>query len=78
VLAPAAFEPAVARLTLIDGAGQAAADTALTDIALESIRLGNPTARMLPLFAALAQPSVREVVLRQGNGRPLRVTVAPC
>lgn len=78
VLAPAAFEPAVARLTLIDGAGQEAADTALTDIALESIRLGNPTARMLPLFAALAQPNVREVVLRQGNGRPLRVTVAPC
>ena len=78
VLAPTAFEPAVARLTLLDGAEQAAPDTALTDIALESIRLGNPTARMLPLFAALAQPNVSEIVLRQGNGRPLRVTVAPC
>ena len=78
LLAPAASEPAVARLTLIDGAGQGVADTALTDIALESMRLGNPTARMLPLFAALAQPNVREVVLRQGNGRPLRVTVASC
>jgi hypothetical protein len=78
VLAPAALEPAVAHLTLIDGAEPQAADTALTDIALESIRLGNPTARMLPLFAALAQPGLSEVVLRQGNSRPLQVMVAPC
>lgn len=78
VLAPAEFEPAVARLTLIDGSDQEAVDTALTGVALESIRLGNPTARMLPLFAALAQPNICEVVLRQGNGRPLQVTVAPC
>lgn len=78
VLAPAGFEPAIARLTFTDGSGQEAIDTALTDAALESIRLGNATARMLPLFAALAQPSASEIVLRQGNGRALRVAVAPC
>lgn len=78
VLAPPAAEPAVARLTLTDDAEQPAADTALSDTALESIRLGNPTARMLPLFAALAQARASEVVLRQGNQRLLRIAVAPC
>ena len=78
MLAPAAYEPAVARLTLVAGAEPQAPDTALSDIALESIRLGNPTARMLPLFAALAQPGSSEVVLRQGNGGPLEIAVAPC
>ena len=68
VLAPPEFEPAIAQLTLIDGAGSAAedaVDTALADPLLDSIRLGNPTARMLPLFAAIAQPHASEVVLRQ-------------
>ena len=78
VIAPREFEPAVARLTLTDRSDLEAIDTALTDVALESVRLGNPTARMLPLFAALAQPTGCEVVLRQGNGRPLHVAVAPC
>jgi hypothetical protein len=81
VLAPPEFEPAVAQLTLIVGAGSAAedaVDTALADPRLESIRLGNPTARMLPLFAALARPHASEVVLRQSNGRVLRVATSTC
>ena len=81
VLAPPDSRAALAQLTLTDGMGDAAADaadTALTDPQLESIRLGNPTARMLPLFAALAQSHECQIVLRQGNGRALRVTTAPC
>jgi hypothetical protein len=50
----------------------------LAEPILESIRLGNPTARMLPLFAALAQPHASEVVLRQSNGRVLRVATSTC
>ena len=80
VLAPPSFESAIAQLTLTDGGStdEHATDTTLVDPQLESIRLGNPTARMLPLFAALAQPPRREIVLRQGNGRALRVAVAGC
>jgi len=78
VLAPPLFEPAAAHLTLTDGAEEQALDTGLIDTALELVRLGNPTARMLPLFGALALPGPSEVVLRQGNGRALQVTVAPC
>ncbi len=79
VLAPPEFKHAVAQLKLTDGAKSAiedAADTALADTQLESMRLGNPTARMLPLFAALAQPYACDVVLRQGNGRALLVATS--
>jgi hypothetical protein len=81
VLAPPEAEAAVAQLTLIDGAARAiddAPDTVLANVQLESIRLGNPTARMLPLFAALAQPGASEIVLRQGNGRALLVATSVC
>ena len=81
VLAPPGIGTALAKLTLTDGAGRAsddAADTALANPQLESIRLGNPTARMLPLFAALAQPGANEIVLRQGNGRALLVATSGC
>ena len=84
VLAPPESSAAIARLTLTDGAVAGAdvyadaADTALADPQLESIRRGNPTARMLPLFAALSQPRACEIVLRQGNGRALRVATAGC
>jgi hypothetical protein len=81
VLAPSEFEPAVAHLTLTDGSTSdttTASDTVLAEPQLESIRRGNPTARMLPLFAALAQPGPSQVVLRQGNGRALLVGTSSC
>ena len=81
VLAPSEFEPAVAHLTLTDGSTSdttTASDTVLAEPQLESIRRGNPTARMLPLFAALAQPGASQVVLRQGNGRALLVGTSSC
>ena len=80
VLAPAAAKSALARLAISDDASDRdiATDTALAEPQLESIRLGNPTARMLPLFAALATGSASEVVLRQANGRALRIATAAC
>ena len=81
VLAPPEFGSAGARLTLTDGAAsdtKNASDTVLAEPQLESIRRGNPTARMLPLLAALAQPGSSEIVLRQGNGRVLLVASSAC
>ncbi|MEP6608062.1 MAG: beta-ketoacyl synthase chain length factor [Burkholderiaceae bacterium] len=80
VLAPPTFRPAMAQLTLTNGGTGAEkdVDTVLSDPLLESIRAGNPTARMLPLIAALAAPQPSEVVLRQGNGDTLRVATVPC
>ena len=75
VLAPPGFKGAVAQLKLTDGMDRTkeAQDTVLVEPELESVRRGNPTARLLPLFAALAQAGSSEVVLRQSNGRPLFV-----
>ncbi len=81
VLAPPGAASAVGHLGLTDVADSAEgepADTALAEPALESVRIGNPTARMLPLFAALARPQRSEVVLRQANGRVLRVAASAC
>ncbi|HYM47227.1 MAG TPA: beta-ketoacyl synthase chain length factor [Burkholderiaceae bacterium] len=75
VLAPANHASAIAHLTLSDAADDVV-DTALDDPALSAARLGNPTARLLPLLAALARPGSSEVALRQSNGRALRVNVA--
>ncbi len=77
VLAPPDGASTGPQLILTDASNDAA-DTSLADTALEAARLGNPTARLLPLFAALAQSGSSEVVLRQGNGRALRVHAAPC
>lgn len=77
VVAPADCASAIAQLTLSDVA-EDSPETALTDPELNSARTRNPTARLLPLLAALAQPHLSEVVLRQGNGRALRVQTATC
>lgn len=79
VLAPADHPSAIAQLTLSETA-EDVRDTELTDSSLNQARIGNPTARLLPLLAALAQPRSsphwNEVVLRQGNGRALCVRTA--
>lgn len=71
-VAPAGYPDAIAQIVLSADSG--VPDTELSDPALNAARIGNPTARLLPLLAALAR-SKGEVVLRQGNGRPLRVQV---
>ena len=79
VLGPPDAMAAIAQLAISEaGDRDANADTALTEPQLEAIRLGNPTARMLPLFAALALDAASEVILRQGNGRALRVATTIC
>ena len=77
VVAPPDFEGACAQIELAD-VGPAATDTTLSDSALEAARTGNPAARLLPLLSALAHLDAGEIVLRQGNGRALRVRVNPC
>jgi hypothetical protein len=52
----------------------AAAETTLRDAALEHARLNNPSARVLPLLAAIALGG-GEVLLRQQNGSTLTVRV---
>lgn len=54
------------------------AETRLPDAELEAARLGNPTARSLPLLAALARGRVEEVILDYVAGASLRARVAPC
>ena len=81
VLAPPDVRSA-AQLTLSDAADDAI-ETVLSDATLNAARIGNPTARLLPVLAALASPKVgtseeRLVLLRQGNGRMLSVEVRPC
>lgn len=55
-----------------------AAETRLTDAGLEAARLANPTARALPLLAALARGGVEEVVLNYVAGASLRARVTAC
>lgn len=47
------------------------------DPALETLRLGNPAARLLPLLCALAGDGRREVVLEGAMGANCRLTVRP-
>lgn len=77
VVAPPAFAGARAQIELAD-VGPAASDSTLSDPALEAARTGNPAARLLPLLSALAHSDASEIMLRQGNGRALRVGVSPC
>jgi hypothetical protein len=50
----------------------------MSDPALESLRLGNPAARALPLLAALAAQRPTRVVLEHVAGRQLGIDVTPC
>jgi hypothetical protein len=56
-------------LALVSGAPE----TPLDDVGLESLRLGNPAARSLPLLAGLARRAPREVILPYLPGRQLQV-----
>lgn len=50
----------------------------MADPALESLRLGNPAARCLPVLAALAARRQARVVLDYVAGQQLAVEVTPC
>ncbi len=74
VLAPRESAHTVAR---IDVELTDAAATTLASPELEALRLGNPTARALPLLEALAAMRVRTVVLDYLDDVRLRVDVVP-
>ena len=76
VLAPAAGAATLARLEVSFEPGQSS-PTPMREAGLESLRLGVPAARSLPLLAALARRTETAVMLDYGSAR-LAVTVIPC
>ena len=50
----------------------------ISDPALEALRLGNPSARSLPLLSALARGEAATIVLPLLDHQMLRVRVQPC
>jgi hypothetical protein len=79
VLAPAAGERTLARLDIaiarIDG--RPGRPTRLADAALEALRAGTPSARSLPLLAALARGSAETVILDYLAGAELDIAIEP-
>jgi len=75
VISPDRSDTALAALS-IGLRRSAAADTALDDSALESLRTGVPAARALPLLSAVAKGEAGEIVIPYvaGNGVTVRVT----
>ena len=73
VLAPTAA-PGALQL-LIGDTAEEFVQTALADPTLEHARRGNPTARLLPLLAALAQRQPAQVMLPQSERRVLSIEV---
>jgi hypothetical protein len=73
VLAPTAA-PGTLQLIIGDTAEEFT-PTALADRTLEHARQGNPTARLLPLLAALAQRQSAQVMLPQSDRRMLSIEV---
>jgi beta-ketoacyl synthase-like protein len=77
LLAPQATSASFARLDVqIEAAGRA--PTRLQDVALEALRIGNPTGRALPLLRALAGPTPATVVLDYLNRGAVTAVVSPC
>jgi hypothetical protein len=75
MLGPAQSAPALARLRL--SVGVRADETPMQAAALESMRLSNPAARLLPLLAAVARPgaSTPRLLFAQQHGEALLVEV---
>jgi hypothetical protein len=74
LLSPQPTAQSLASLT-INLARDGGPETGMTDPDLETLRLGNPTARCLPLFAAIAGGDARAVVLDHMGANQLRIIV---
>jgi hypothetical protein len=68
----------LARLSVVWSAQHGREPAHCADAALEHIRLHNPTARLLPLLAAIARGERAGVVLGMERGGSLTVDVEPC
>ncbi|MBL8668665.1 MAG: beta-ketoacyl synthase chain length factor [Rhodospirillales bacterium] len=73
---PGTWAGRLARLR-IAAEGSAAGEDRLSDPGLEALRTGNPSARSLPLLAAIAGSSAGEVSIGSDPGARLRVAVEP-
>jgi hypothetical protein len=77
LLSPQATSASLARLD-VQIEPNACAPTLMRDPALEALRGGNPTARALPLLAALTDPSAARLVLEYLRGTTVTVAVSRC
>jgi len=77
VFAPAEHEQAIAHLELNAPRAQQT-ETPVSVPALETLRLGIPAARGLPLLAALTQDQPSNVTLNSTSKRSMTVRVEPC
>ena len=79
--APGVDDDALARLELRLGrgtSGEEAAETVLDRPELESLRLGNPAARSLPILEAVACGRRADLTLASVPPQSLQVRVDPC
>lgn len=77
ILAPHATGKTLAALE-VDYVPRRGKPGGLSDAALESMRLGNPSARSLPLLVTLARGKSGQIVFDYMNDAHLTVTVTPC
>lgn len=77
-LSPNAKPTGTVRLEIAFDTERAAAPTAMSDLGLEALRLGNPAARALPVLAAIARRESTTVVIEAAGAATLRVAIAPC
>jgi hypothetical protein len=77
VLTPQAGERSLARLDIQLTCG-GATPTAMSDPALEQLRIGNPAARSLPLLSLLARREAGTVVLQHIADNRIDVSLEPC
>ncbi len=75
LLNPAPDDQRLALLRLTQTATAAA--TVMADPGLETLRIGNPAARSLPLLEVIAQPAGQWITLADGGNMGLRVEVTP-
>lgn len=74
VLSPRLTESCIARLEVTTGG---AMESALSDAALETLRLGNPAARALPLLQLLARKAAGAVTLNGTGGQSWSFKLQP-
>ncbi len=78
VISPQRSEHSCARITLAgDSGATTAAESAMDDASLETLRTAVPAARALPLLQAIAKKQTASVVLAYLDGMQLAVEVSP-
>ena len=71
-------KPSAAHARLVLSLSESEPATPCADARLEALRLSNPSARALPLLAALAGSAPAQVAIEGQDGMGLRIAVTPC